>query len=406
MHLGDLLVLTTAAFLVAIPITVFGTYGTLLLCYRKGTCREKHERDDESIKYEPCVSVVLPTHNEEEVIAKRIENLLESTYPREKTEIIVVDDSTDSTPEIVRDYMKKIPQIQLIRSCERIGYSRSLIAGCDAAHGEIVVLSEASSLMDRSAIPLLVNDFRDPRIGVVTGKSIILNLDEEMGRSEAAYLRILDFVRRAESNMHSTVYMKGEAAAVRKDLIRDLRDLDDCPGTADTGIALHVAKMGHRSIYDNRVRFYEYAPSTRRERTHQKTTRAANLIKIIWKFRGMFLRSRYGKLGLVILPMNFLMLTLAPISLFLGLLSLCLLSLVDPGASYPIWVIVGSATLVGLLFSRRIILTLVEFEYSLLKAIYEVVALRRVHDMIEKIGSTRRIGHEQPISNTANHGTK
>jgi hypothetical protein len=253
--------------------------------------------------------------------------------------------------------------------------------------------------MDRSAIPLLVSNFRDPTVGVVTGKSIILNLDEGMGRSESAYLKFLDLVRQGESNMHSTAFMKGEAAAVRKDLVRDLEDLNDCPGTADTGIAFHVAKMGYRAIYDSRVKFYEYAPSTRQGRVQQKVTRGANLIKILWKFKFMFFRRKYGKFGWIVLPMDFAMLTLVPVSLFLGVLFLGLLSIVNPIASIPIWTIIMCLLLIGSMYSRTLVSTFFEFEYSLLIAIYEILVTRRVHDMIEKVASTRRIASD-PFSGT------
>jgi len=392
------LVLASAIFLLLIPTAVLGSYGILILYYgRKRVHSKKENQAYLQETNEPKVSIVIPTHNEEDVIAAKIKNLLESSYPREKLQIIIVDDSTDSTPDIVRAYHETVPQIELLRFDRRIGYSRSLIAGCQAARGEIIVLSEASSLMDPSTIPLLVSNFEDPTVGVVTGKSTILNLDENLGRLEGSYLRILDFVRDAESEMHSTVYMKGEAAAVRGDLVKDSTDLKDCPGTADTGIAFHVAKIGFRAIYDRRVKFYEYAPSTRKGRVQQKVTRGANLIKILWQFRGMFFRKRYGKFGLIILPMNFAMLTLVPISLLFGALFLCLLTMTNPIASLPIWIVICSVAFAMFLYSRTILPMLLEFEYSLLRAIYEILFLEKTHDMIEKVNSTRRIAGERSL---------
>ncbi len=53
----------------------------------------------------PTVSLIIPAHNEEKVIAQKIENSLTLDYPREKLEIIVVSDgSTDNTNGIVRRY--------------------------------------------------------------------------------------------------------------------------------------------------------------------------------------------------------------------------------------------------------------------------------------------------------------
>ena len=377
-------------FCVSVPFMIFAVYGTIILYYNKvKRKRNKGNFDDENIQYEPSVSVVVPTHNEKSIISKRIENLLNSSYPKEKLEIIFVDDSTDSTSEIITEYSKKNPYIHLLRFNRRMGYSPSLIAGCKAAKGEIIVFAEASSFLESDTIHNLVRNFRNPEIGAVTGKDMLLNMNEEMGQLENSYLKLLDFVRLGESNMDSTVYMKGEAAAVRKSLIEDLDKLN-APGTADTAIALFVRSKGYRFIFDPDVKFYEYSPSSREGRIKQKTIRAANLIKVIWSFRSLFFKRRYGKFGSIILPFNFAMLVIAPIFILTTAISLIILTFFEPMLSLIFWSIIGAALAIGLVFSKKIVITFFEFEFSLLKAIYEVVFVRKSHDKIDKVVSTRR----------------
>jgi len=372
-----------------LPIIIFGVYGIILLYYGKVKTVKQSFTQNET-EFEPKVSIVIPTHNEETIISKRIENFLDSSYPQEKLEVIFVDDSNDSTPTIIQDYSKRYPYIRLIKFTERKGYSPSLIAGCRAAQGEIVVFAEASSFLEPDTIEKLVKNFKDPNIGAVSGKDVLLNLNEEVGQSEGMYLTILDFLRKAESNIDSTIYMKGEAAAVRKSLINDLEKLEDCPGTADTAIALFVRSKGYRFIFDPQVKFREYAPSTRSGRVRQKVIRGANLIKVIWRFREMILKRKYGKFGMITLPFNLLMLAFVPISLFAGGLSLVLLTFFKPVSAFPLWIIIGSFFLLGLYHSKQIIIMALEFEYSLLKALYEILFVRKTHDQIEKVVSTRR----------------
>jgi len=218
-----------------------------------------------------------------------------------------------------------------------------------------------------------------------------LNADKGAGESESFYLGLLDFVRRAESNMDSTIYMKGEAAAVRKEVLLDLKDLERCPGTADTGIALLGRKKGFRSIYDPRVLFFEYAPSTHRERVRQKVTRGANLMKVLWEFRSMFLRPKYGKFGMITLPISFAMLTLVPLLLLGGISSFAVLTIANPGTYSAVWIIGGCVLLLALVFWRPAVFTLFEFEYSLLKGLYDTIFLKKSHDKIDKVMSTRRL---------------
>lgn len=371
---------------IGVPVLIFGTYGTLILYYNKA----KKNRSTEVLagaEYEPTISVVVPTHNEASIISKRIENLLTSNYPKDKLEILFVDDSNDSTPQIIEQYSKREPCIHLLRFNQRMGYSPSLIAGCKVAKGEIVVFAEASSFLEPDTLHHLVSNFKDPKIGAVTGKDMLLNLDEQMGQSENSYLKILDLVRQGESNMDSTVYMKGEAAAVRKALINDLDKLD-APGTADTAIALFVRSKGYRFIFDPQVKFYEYAPSTRGDRIKQKTIRAANLIKVIWSFRALFFKRRYGKFGSIILPFNFAMLVFAPLLILLAAISLLALTFFEPVLSLTIWGVIGLSLAVSSIVSRKIVITFFDFEYSLLKACFEILFVRKSHDKIEKVEST------------------
>src|SRR4030067_3879295 len=93
---------------VGVPVAIFGIYGSIILYYNKA--RKPHSAEAlASTEYEPTVSVVVPTHNELSIISKRIENLLASDYPKEKLEILFVDDSSDSTPQIIEEYSKNNP---------------------------------------------------------------------------------------------------------------------------------------------------------------------------------------------------------------------------------------------------------------------------------------------------------
>lgn len=370
-------------FFLGLPIFVFGFYGLILLYFSRLGNKEHNEENE---NFQPRVSIVIPTHNEELIISKKIDNTLSLDYPKEKLEIIFVDDSTDSTPNIIEEYSKKFSCIRLIRFGERMGYSPSMKAGCQAAKNEIIVFAEAGSFMDSQAINKLVRHFVKPNIGLVTGRSLIMNVDGEVGAAEKSYVDIADFLRKAESRMDSTFWVKGEATAVRKELIEDL---EKCNATFDNTASLFVRQKGYKSIYDPEVKFYEYAPGTYKDWTKQKTIRAANWIKMLLRFRSMFFNRKYGLFGCVTLPMQFSMLVIVPVALLMGILSLVILTFFDLTFSLIIWAILGSFLLMVLLINRRLAVTLFEFEYALLKALYQIVFTRTEHDKIEKVISTR-----------------
>lgn len=369
----------------AIPTLIFGLYGLVLLYYH----RKQKNRDEASVdtEFKPLVSVVIATHNEELVIAKKIENVLASNYPSDKLELIFVDDSTDSTPQKIQEYSKKYSNVHLIRFSERMGYSPSMIAGCKAARGEIIVLNDAGSFLDKDAIANLVAHFVNPKVGVVTGNDVLMNTNESGGKSESFYLKLLDFQRTAETNMDSTFFIKGEATATRKNLITDL---EKCGATFDSTVGMFVRQKGYKVVYDSHVKFYEYAPSTHAGLVKQKTIRAANLIKLLWRFKHLMFKPKLGKYGSIVLPMNFAMLTVVPIVILLGFVTLAILPLFDLFLSAVIWSVLGSILLFLLLFRRNLIVTFIGLEYSLLLALYQTIFIKKTHDKIDKVASTRR----------------
>jgi cellulose synthase/poly-beta-1,6-N-acetylglucosamine synthase-like glycosyltransferase len=375
-----------------VPLVLFAFYGTLVIYYGRKKLRVISASNQSS--YEPAISIVFPTHNEKEVIAARIESLLSLDYPREKMEVIFVDDSDDSTADIIESYARNSSAIRLIRFPKRMGYTRSVVAGCKASQGEIIILAETGAMMNRDTIRRLVENFADPNIGVVTGQDLILNTDEDVGRSEQWYQRIYNLVRTAETNMDSTFYIKGEAAAFRGDLIRDSNELENCPadtGTADTAIALIARKNGFRVTYDSRVKFSEYAPSTHRERVRQKVNRGANLIKILWHFRSMFFKPKYGKFGMITLPVNFALLAVAPVMSLVGIATFAVMTLFNPNLYLPVWLLAIGILLVATVFNRPATITVFEFECSLIKGLVEIMFLKKDHDKLERIASTRRL---------------
>ncbi len=117
----------------------------------------------------PNVSIIIVAYNEEAVIRKRIENLLNYSYPRDKIEIIIhTDGSNDSTDEIVSQYISK--GVRLITNEKNRGKTVSLNDAVKSASSDILIFSDANSIFNENSIQYLVQHLRDPLVGCVCGK--------------------------------------------------------------------------------------------------------------------------------------------------------------------------------------------------------------------------------------------
>ena len=253
------------------------TYLAYFLYLRKYVGKPWNIRVDEG--FEPEVSILVPAHNEEANIETKLENIGSVLYPKEKLEVIVVDDaSDDGTVGRVEDFMRKHPalNVKLVRQNPRVGKSAALNKALGVSTKPIVVVSDADTRWPpdilRRALPFLA----DPKVGAVTGRGVNVNVgDSWVTRAEESYLQLANFVRLGESKIHSTIRFEGGFCAYK----RDAFDLFDCEtGSDDSGTALRVVSRGFRSILVPEVVFYTSFPSSLSAKFRTKIRRANQLV--------------------------------------------------------------------------------------------------------------------------------
>lgn len=166
---------------------------------------------DEPVAEYPTVALIIAAYNEEEIIAQKIENSLELSYPSEKLEIIVFSDaSSDRTDDIVRSYAEQ--GVQLMRIEGRVGKTECQNRVAEAVESDILVFSDANSMYDADAISSLVRAF-SPGVGCVAGE---LRYTAEDGvEGESVYWQYEQLLKTLESRVNSLVGANGSIYAVR-----------------------------------------------------------------------------------------------------------------------------------------------------------------------------------------------
>jgi len=160
----------------------------------------------------PSITMIIPACNEERRIDQKITNTSTLHYPAEQLQVLFVSDgSTDRTAELIRKHASST--ITLVELPERGGKAAALNAGLAQAKHDIVVFSDVSIELEPDALRNIVQGFRNPIIGCVSGEDKIA----ESG-GEAWYGRYELLVRRLESRVHSIVGASGSFYAQRRAL--------------------------------------------------------------------------------------------------------------------------------------------------------------------------------------------
>jgi cellulose synthase/poly-beta-1,6-N-acetylglucosamine synthase-like glycosyltransferase len=193
----------------------------------------------------PDVTVIVAAHDEEDVIGRRIENLLELDYPSEQLDIVVASDgSSDRTDAIVEDMSTRSPSLRLLR-CERAGKASAQNQAVAGAESEIVAFSDANSRWAPDALRKLVRSFADPDVGYVCGQLRLESSDGE--NQEGLYWRYELWQRESESALGSITAGNGAIYAVRRS---DYLGWDDPRIGHDFGLPFRLVQRGRRAVYE------------------------------------------------------------------------------------------------------------------------------------------------------------
>jgi len=115
---------------------------------------------------EPSCTLVITAYNEESAIGEKLTNSIRLDYPREKLQILVASDcSNDRTHEIVRGFSDNGVELLILE--ERGGKTAAQNVAAKNARGEIIVFTDASTVLTPDAIRNFVQPFNDPRVGGV-----------------------------------------------------------------------------------------------------------------------------------------------------------------------------------------------------------------------------------------------
>lgn len=205
----------------------------------------------------PFVTVIIPAHNEEKVVAEKIKNTLALDYPMDRLEILLASDgSTDNTAEIARKTVH--PSFHFLDFTIRRGKLPVLIDALSRSRGELVVLTDTSAILAPDALRRAVENFADPTVGCVAGryrieKKMTPELDAR-GESERGYFEFEIFQRICESLFHSTLGAHGAFYVLRKNLFPAVP-----PGTIndDFVIPMLILASGYRTVYEERAVAFE-----------------------------------------------------------------------------------------------------------------------------------------------------
>jgi len=264
------------------------------LYYRNG----QHHYAPHGVIYQLSVSVLIPAHNEERVIGRILQRITELTYPKDKLEVMVIDDgSTDQTGSIAERFAKEHEYIRVIHRDVEIGgrgKAAALNEGLKHATGEILYLFDADYYPQRDILEKLTTYFVNPEVGAVQGRVTVLNEPDTIVTRLAALERIGGYRvdQLARDDLRLIPLLGGTGGGVRRRLVEFLGGWDPNILAEDTDLTFRIYLAGCKVRYINQAECYEEAVEDWRSYWHQRCRWAKGHMQCAFKHFLPLIRSK------------------------------------------------------------------------------------------------------------------
>ena len=328
---------------------------------------------DES--FQPSISILVPAYNEEANIEKKLRNLATVDYPKEKIEIIVIDDaSEDETLQKVEHFIKFYPDlnIRFVKQKTRAGKSAALNKALHVSSNPIVIVSDADTFWTANVLVKALPYLSDPNVGAITGRGINANINSSwVTNAEDTYLNLTSIIRTGESKVHSTIRFEGGFCAYKKSAFSEF---DRETGSDDSGTALDVVQHRQRAIMVPEVIFTTSFPPALSGKLKIKVRRANQLIGLWIKCLKLLIKGELVLPKRIVIPEILLFIVNPPIFLSMTIIAAILL-IISPFSIFSVSLLIFLSVL--LLFARNLFLELILDNFILVYAFFSYIFGRR-----------------------------
>ena len=332
--------MTTTLFWVCLAIVFYTYLGYgivlyLLVLVKRLFTKAKPQADipDECL---PAVTLMVCAYNEEDIIKEKMDNTRQLDYPKDRLRLMwVTDGSTDSTNELLAEY----EDVKVVYSPERRGKTAALKHGIKEVDTEIVIMTDANTMINAGAIREIARLMQDPKVGCVSGEKKVMakNEGDEAAQGEGLYWKYESTLKRLDSELYSAMGAAGELCVIRRQLMTDIPDdslLDDFV------ISMEIVKKGYKIAYTSQAYAMEYGSANMHEESKRKRRIAAGGLQSSWRLRSLMNPFRHPLVAFQFVSHRVLRWTITPICLFALIPLNTILVLSGAGTVYTvIWIL-------------------------------------------------------------------
>ena len=261
----------------------------------------------------PSVTLLIAAYNEEDEIEEKIINSFDLDYPKDNIQFLfVTDGSTDNTPQIISKYSN----IQLLHQNARQGKTAAINRAMKFVTTDIVIFSDANTMLNKEAILEIVKHYNNPKVGCVSGEKRV-RIPETAHASaagEGIYWKYESKLKQWDAELYSAAGAAGELFSIRTHLFIET-EVDTI--LDDFMISLRIVEQGYTIAYEANAYALENSSSDIKEELKRKIRICAGGFQSIIRLASLWNVFKFGIFTFQYVSHRVLRWTVAPLALFL-----------------------------------------------------------------------------------------
>jgi cellulose synthase/poly-beta-1,6-N-acetylglucosamine synthase-like glycosyltransferase len=284
----------TGVYLFYIITTMYISIVGLMIYYRIKT----EFLDDPGPEFNKGLSVIVPAYNEEKTIGATLQAILDNGYPKDKLEIIVVNDgSTDGTVDIVKKYKNVI-----LLDKPNSGKADSVNKAIKKSKHDFIAVIDADSYPQKNALKEIMKYFADEKVGGVTGAALVKNRNNLLEKCQAMEYVLIAWTRKSLDAVHSVFVTPGSLSAYRKTALEEIGGFDTKVMTEDIEIAWNLLRHKWKTRMAIRAKVFTSAPSKVKAWYNQRIRWNVGGFQTLVKHWSLFGKKEYNMFGVFVIP--------------------------------------------------------------------------------------------------------